>query len=212
MAGKEVAISLERPQIRNSQILVFVGPEGSGKSTQAEFFAKDCSMPYISVSDLIREKARTDITEIGEECRAVFAQKRYIDPNVLTKIYENRFRKKDTENGFVLDGAMRTQGEIKNFDTVLQKANRAMLPVIIIYLKTPGWESTRRLLNRKRTDDTLEGIVRRLTHYHNHLAEKAVMMKKKWNFLQVNVGQYGSKESVHEEIKTRIDALKIDGI
>lgn len=208
MAGKETVGfgSTEKRHGRNGQILVFVGSEGSGKSTQADFFAGAYHMPYVSASILIKDKAETDPTEIGEECRAVFREKRYMDPKILAVIYEERFKKPDTRNGFVLDGAMRTKGEIENFDRVLEKTNRKM-PVIIVYLKVPGWLSAERLLRRKRADDTEEGILARLGHYYTQLSGKATIMKKKWTFLQVNAGWYNSPEDVSENIKTRLDAL-----
>lgn len=176
---------------RNRQIINFMGPEGCGKTSISKKIASELNKPYISTGDILRDMAANDQTEYGDECRAMFAEHRYLNPHMLLDILVKRFRQKDIAGGFVLDGGLRIVEEVDGFPSVLERADRVM-PLTIIYLRISGWMSAQRLVEgeeaRKRDDDTVDGVLNRLSNFYNKLGQKATLIQrqKEWKLLQVN--------------------------
>ncbi len=99
----------------DQRIILFIGPEGSGKTTIAKQLAKEGGRPYITTGDIIRDLAANDTGFLGEECREMFATHTYLAGDTLLKILTGRFAREDTLDGFVLDGGLRTLEETKDF-------------------------------------------------------------------------------------------------
>lgn len=173
------------------QIVTLMGPEGSGKTTIAKQLAAATKKPYFTIGDILREMAANDRTEYGNECRAMFAEHRYLHPQMLLDILVTRLKRDDLGEGFILDGGLRTVEEVNGFQSVLERANRVM-PVTVINLHIPGWMSIHRLITaedaRKRDDDTVGGVLSRLSNFYNNLSERATLIKNQenWNLVQVN--------------------------
>lgn len=178
-AGKEV-VKISK------QILVFIGPEGSGKSENALRLSKESGLPYISTGNLLRDLAENDYSTVyGDMCRKMFAEDGYLDGEALLAILVNRLSMPDTEQGFILDGGMRTVEETDNFPSVLESAGRDKLPLKVIYLQIPKETSFERLLNsnrKNRKKDTIESITVRLGHFYNLLEERLDLIQHKDNW------------------------------
>jgi len=195
--------SSETPREKPS-VFVLIGPEGSGKTTEATLLAEKLNLPLIVVGDLLRDRAENDPGEIGQACRDMFAAHAYLDPSLVRKIVAERLSKEDTLSGFVLDGGDRTVEETEHFPETLKLADRSDLTVKIISLRLAGWKSMERLSTRQREDDSVEGSLSRLSRFYYHLGERATFMKKNWNFIQVDAGR--SIDEVHADILSKINS------
>ena len=185
---------------------VIIGPEGSGKTTQARLLSGKLNRPLIVVSDLLRERARDDPGEIGQACRDVFANHTYLDPSLVGRIVTDRLSQDDTSGGFVLDGGNRTVEETEHFPQTLESANRQEMKIVILSLRLSGWESMERLIGRGREDDTVEGALSRLGRFYNRLGERASVMRRNWEFIQVDArgSDEDNKEKSMQEVNERI--------
>ncbi|MEK7525191.1 MAG: nucleoside monophosphate kinase, partial [Patescibacteria group bacterium] len=158
--------------------------------------------PYVTTGDIIRDLAENDRGSLGDECRNMFANHAYLDGATLLKILVHRFSQNDVADGLVLDGGLRTLEETQDFAAMLAKAN-LNLPISVVHLRIPGWMSFERLMGetgRNRNDDTIEGILARLSKYFDHLGERASIIGNQPNWRLVHVDATGSIEVVYAEV------------
>ena len=188
------------------EIVVFIGPEGSGKTTVARRLAGESGKPYVTTGDIIRDLAENDRGPLGDECRDMFANHAYLDGATLLKILVHRFSQEDVAAGLILDGGLRTTEETADFASMLSEA-RLNLPVTVIHLRIPGWMSFERLMGetgRNRNDDTIEGILARLSKYFDHLGLRASIIGNQPNWRLVHVDATGPVEAVYAEVVGRL--------
>lgn len=194
------------------QIVTFMGPEGSGKTTIAKRIAADSQKPYITTGDILRDMAANDRTEYGDECRSMFAEHRYLNPYMLLDILVKRFSQDDVADGFVIDGGLRTVEEVSGFQSVLEKANRVM-PVTVVHLRIPGWISMQRLITgenaRKREDDTVDGVLNRLSNFYNQLGQRATLIKQQENWNLLHVSARGTVDEVFHNVQEVLTREKV---
>lgn len=187
--------------------IVFIGPEGSGKTTMAKHLSADLDMPYITTGDAIRQLATYDPGRLGNACRQMFEEHTYLEGSLLLEILEDRLSQADTENGFVLDGGLRTVEETGNFPDMLAKADRN-LPLSVFHLRIPGWMSFDRLVSgpqaRKRSDDTIEGVTKRLSMFYHQLDERVRLVRQQPNWELIFVDATQSPQCVYENIREKI--------
>ena len=186
-----------------ASIVIFIGPEGSGKTTVARKLAIDTGKPYLTTGDILRDLAKNDMGEWGDKCRAMFAEHTYLDGTTLLEILIDRFRQDDTKDGFVLDGGLRTLEETHDFRGMLVEAGRD-LPVTVIHLDVPEAVSLDRLVSgenaRKRSDDTYEGVMCRLAKYYSQLEERMRVMESQPNWRLVHIDATKAVGDVYENV------------
>lgn len=130
--------------------ILVMGPQGSGKSTQAELLAQKLNLPHIETGNVYRELAKTD-----PAIREVLEKGGLIDDKTTFEVVDRHLA--EIKDGFVLDGFPRT----------LTQAQRELFPVDkVIYIGLSDEEAMKRLLARGREDDKLETIKARLKLFH----------------------------------------------
>lgn len=184
--------TLELPQL-GKEIVVLMGPEGSGKSMIGRRLAEATNKPYIYTGDILRNLAANDQGPWGDACRKMFEAHTYLDPGLTLEIIKDRLERDDTANGFILDGGLRTTAEAMGFQDVLRDIDRLM-PISVVHLRIPPWEGYLRLKQRGRADDTDEGIFSRFSNYYNSLGERASFFNKEDGFQLLHVNGMGSKD------------------
>ncbi len=185
-------------------LIAFVGPEGSGKSTQAMLLAKMFNFQYVSTGDMIRDAKDNDMGELGDACRAMDKARNYLPGYLLLEMVAKRLQKDDISNGLVIDGGFRTLEETQGFPEMLKNVNKEF-SINVIFLKIPGWESVDRLEKRKRAsgDDTPEGILSRLSIFYKDLGQRVAYVKKNWDFSIILVGNK-SIEEINGEVLNKL--------
>ncbi|OHB70701.1 MAG: adenylate kinase, partial [Planctomycetes bacterium RBG_16_41_13] len=99
--------------------IVFLGPPGAGKGTQAETISKIENIPHISSGNLLREAIEAG-TETGVKARFYIEKGTLVPDQVVVGIVVDRILKNDCGNGFVLDGFPRTLSQAKVLDEMLK--------------------------------------------------------------------------------------------
>ena len=140
--------------------LVFFGPPGAGKGTQADRFAARHGIPKISTGDMLR-KAVQDGTRIATMVRDTLHRGALVSDDLMISIVAERLEQSDTANGFVLDGFPRTIPQAAALDGLL--IDRGGLSVIALVVHAD--EVIRRLAGRGRDDDEAYIIKERLAVY-----------------------------------------------
>ena len=140
--------------------VVFFGPPGAGKGTQADRFAASHCIPKISTGDMLR-KAIQDGTRIGEFVRETLQRGALVGDDLIISLVAERLDQPDTAKGFVLDGFPRTLPQAAALDAIL--ADRGGVQVIALVVHAD--EVIRRLGARGREDDEAYVIRERLAVY-----------------------------------------------
>lgn len=98
--------------------LIFIGPPGSGKGTQAKRLAAQHAVPHISTGDMLRE-AIADGTALGQKAAPVMASGALVSDDLMIDIVNERLAKSDAQRGFILDGFPRTLVQAEKLDTIV---------------------------------------------------------------------------------------------
>jgi adenylate kinase len=126
--------------------LVFLGPPGAGKGTQARRLASELSVPQIATGDMLRE-AVAERTELGREARRYMDAGALVPDDVVIGLIADRLRRPDAEAGFVLDGFPRTMEQAEGLDRLLTGMGQKLDRVLVLDVGTP--ELLRRLTGRR---------------------------------------------------------------
>ncbi|MEY3866157.1 MAG: adenylate kinase [Microcoleaceae cyanobacterium] len=144
--------------------LIFVGPPGAGKGTQALIIAEFFHIPHISTGDILRA-AVSEKTPLGEKAQSYMDRGELVPDQLLVEIVEERLKNPDAQDGWILDGFPRTVPQAEFFDQHLAK--KGLGNVRVVNLDVPDDILVTRLLARGRKDDTEETIRRRLEVYRD---------------------------------------------
>lgn len=144
--------------------MVFIGPPGAGKGTQAERIIKRYNIAHLSTGDMLRA-ARDAKTEIGIEADKYMSTGQLVPDQVVIGIIAERLKAQDCQGGFLLDGFPRTIAQAESLDKMLAEANAPLN--VVLELKVHEDELFNRLAGRGRADDNPEAIRQRLVSYSN---------------------------------------------
>lgn len=109
--------------------LVFLGPPGAGKGTQARLLQEREAIPQVSTGDMLRT-AMAAGTTLGEEARAYVERGALVPDDIMIGLIEERLAQPDARRGFVLDGFPRTLPQAEALDHVLDAAGRVLEAVL----------------------------------------------------------------------------------
>jgi adenylate kinase len=147
--------------------LLVLGPQGSGKGTQAKRISEEFGIPHISTGDMFRDAVAAD-TELGRTVEPLLRAGALVPDEVTVALIRDRLSQSDARDGFVLDGFPRTVAQAEALDEMLALAGRGL--DAILFFDLPDEVGMARALKRaeseNRADDTPEVIARRLATYH----------------------------------------------
>jgi adenylate kinase len=148
--------------------LIFLGPQGSGKGTQASRLARLMGVPHISTGEMLREAVAAG-TELGKKADAIMQAGDLVPDDLVVAMVGERLTQPDAECGYLLDGFPRNVSQARALDDVLERPLDGL-----VRLDVPHEELMKRMLLRAqaegRADDTEEGINRRLEIYWSETA------------------------------------------
>jgi adenylate kinase len=145
--------------------LLFLGPPGAGKGTQAQRLAQSQDLLHLSTGDLLRAEVQSG-TPLGQEAEAVMARGELVSDGLVIAIVRSRLE--HHQGGWLLDGFPRNLAQAETLDTLLTELNQAIERVVLMELD--DGILIQRLLARGRADDN-EGVIRhRLEVYRTQTA------------------------------------------
>jgi adenylate kinase len=151
--------------------LIFLGPQGSGKGTQASRLARLMGVPHISTGEMLRQ-AVAEGTELGQRADAIMQAGELVPDDLVVAMVGERLAREDAQCGYILDGFPRNVSQAEALDAVLERPLDGL-----VQLDVPHEELMKRMLLRAeqegRADDTEEGISRRLNIYWQETAPLA---------------------------------------
>lgn len=191
-------------QLTTPTILVFLGPQGSGKGTQSIRIAELLQLQRAEAGQLCRDEAKKD-TELGRAVKAILEKGEYLPIKLWKPIIERVFQSTDVSKGMVFDGFLRTTDQLAVFQEFRQTYQ---LPdVLIVYLRLSKHHAVERLMKRGRADDTPELIARRLEWSIAQVQEILEHYRAEDKVIDIDADQ--PIETVQQFI---LDALKQRGI
>ncbi|MEB3157545.1 MAG: adenylate kinase [Cyanobacteriota bacterium] len=147
------------------QRLLFLGPPGAGKGTQAQLLASSQGLLHLSTGDLLRAEVEA-ATPLGQEAEAVMARGELVSDALVLAIVRHRLERHN--GGWLLDGFPRNLPQAMALDGLLAELGQAIELVVLMELEDPVL--LQRLLARGRADDNAEVIRHRLEVYREQTA------------------------------------------
>ena len=111
--------------------IMFIAPPAAGKGTQAELVVEKYHIPHISTGDILREISKED-TEIGEYVRETLASGQLVKDEITYQLIEDRLKKDDCKNGYIIDGFPRNLDQAVEYDKILKKLGYKVGNVILL--------------------------------------------------------------------------------
>ena len=186
--------------------IIFIGPPGSGKGTQAKRLAGRYGIPHISTGDMLRE-AVAEGTSLGAEAAPIMAAGGLVPDDLMIGIIRDRMSKSDAAKGFILDGFPRTLVQAEKLAGIVGNGKE---PLRVLQLLVPDDAIVRRIALRRtcaqcgaiyhlennppandsvcdrcgaeviaRPDDTEEAVRKRLDSFHRQTMPVATYYKAK---------------------------------
>jgi adenylate kinase len=206
LTGGVPRVKRHQRHVRPTRLLI-MGPQGSGKGTQAKRIAATFDIPTISTGDIFRAniKGNTALGRIAKE----YTDKGELVPDEITNaMVKDRLSANDVTGGFLLDGYPRTAAQVEALDQILTELGYHPLDGVI-ELTADRDELMRRIAGRAvaegRDDDTPAAIERRLELYEKSTAPLTKHFQEKG--LLAKVDGMGEVEEVTDRIVAALDAL-----
>ena len=111
--------------------IMFIAPPAAGKGTQAELVVAKYNLPHISTGEILREISKED-SELGHYVAETLASGNLVKDEITYQLIEERLKKEDCQNGFIIDGFPRTLDQAIEYDKILAKLNYDVGNVILI--------------------------------------------------------------------------------
>jgi adenylate kinase len=189
--------------------ILVLGPQGSGKGTQAQRIKAMYGVPHIATGDMIREQMELQ-TELGREVKDVYDRGDLVSDELMIRLIRDRLDRGDTLPGFVLDGFPRTMAQAEALDDLLGDLGRSV--DVVFDLQVPDRQQLLdRLLKRAdeqhRSDDTPDAIQRRWALYESETAPLVEYYRStRGNVVGIHADR--SIEEVFHEVREALDHLQ----
>ena len=146
--------------------VLVLGPQGSGKGTQAKLASAEHDLPHVSTGDMFR--ALDDATPLGREVNQIMERGDLVPDEITIRMIRERLSAEDAADGFILDGFPRNLAQAEALDEMLRQIGRSLDVIFFFDLddETAKVRALGRAHEEGRTDDTPETIAHRLSVYH----------------------------------------------
>lgn len=149
--------------------VIFFGPPGAGKGTQAKIIEKRCGLIQLSTGDMLRAE-RASGSELGKRVAAIMDAGHLVTDDIVIAMIEKRLDSPESAKGAIFDGFPRTLAQAKALDELLAARGRKI--DMVLELKVSDAELIKRIelraKNENRTDDTVGALKTRLAEYRDY--------------------------------------------
>ena len=171
----------------NLNTIFFIGPQGSGKGTQAKLLAKKLDFFYWEMSTQIRKTKEKD-PFFGKKVQSMIDQGILLPDEMIEKIISLFLTEIPAEKGIIFDGVPRRVGQAEFIFKLLKEQGRKKF--LTLFINLPKEDSTKRLLKRAETehrpDDTREKIIFRLKQYEEDTLPVLDFLKQNSTFFEID--------------------------
>ncbi len=181
--------------------VIFFGPPGVGKGTQAEILAERLEVPHISTGAIFRAAIAAN-KEIGLKAKEYMDQGKLVPDEITTAIAIDALDEPQCKNGFILDGFPRNLAQAKDLETAMNERGRPIDTVV--YLAAPDEELVRRMMGRGRSDDSEDVIRTRLEVYRSETEPVLEYYRRMDRVAEVE--GVGEIKEVHERVYQSVKA------
>ena len=186
--------------------VLVLGPQGSGKGTQATRLAEEHEIPHVSTGDMFRGLDRT--SELGREVKAIMDRGDLVPDEITIRMIRERLGAEDARAGFILDGFPRNLAQAEALDEMLAEIGRAL--DVIFFFDLDDLTATERALGRAheegRTDDTPETIARRLAVYHEQTEPVVEYYRTTGKLVPLHAAR--AVDDVYSEIQSALELVR----
>ena len=187
--------------------ILLLGPQGSGKGTQAKRIADEYGLVHVATGDILRGAIAAG-TELGKQVEPILASGGLVPDDKMIELIRERLQEGDAQDGFVLDGFPRTQPQAEALDRMLQEIDRPLDAVFELQIADDPCMT--RLLKRAelegRKDDTPEVISRRLRTYHEQTEPLVEHYRTRGNLVGIHADE--PIDQVFAEIQKALDQVE----
>ncbi len=187
--------------------LLVLGPQGSGKGTQAARIAAERGIPHVSTGEMFRSAIEAG-TGLGRKVEPILARGELVPDDLTIALIRERLSAVDAARGFVLDGFPRNLAQAEALDVMLAGIGRRLDAVLFFDLDDDV--ATERLRGRARDedreDDTPEAIARRLEIYHEQTEPVVELYRATGKLVPLHADR--SIAEVAAEIREALDVLE----
>ncbi|MDB2349077.1 adenylate kinase [Alphaproteobacteria bacterium] len=186
--------------------IIFFGPPGSGKGTQAKLLAKELNILHLSTGDILREKLN-DVDTLSIKLKQIMSSGNLVSDEILNQIITDKLMNEECSNGFILDGYPRTISQ-SNFLLSFFKSNNLNLDIIFNF-KIDFKLVEERIINRskqeKRSDDNLDVIKTRIEKYIEETYPVSEFFSEKYSQIFFTID---ASQEVHKIQKELMNIIK----
>jgi adenylate kinase len=189
--------------------ILVLGPQGSGKGTQAKRIKATYGIPHIATGDMLREMRELP-TDLGRELKAVMDSGQLVNDEMMIKLIRDRLSRGDTLGGFILDGFPRTMPQAEALDELLQELGR-QIDIVFDFQLGDRDVLIERMLKRaaeeNRADDNPDAMAVRLDLYEKETAPLVEYYRThQANVVGIHAGR--SVDEVFGEIERSLQSLE----
>lgn len=187
--------------------LLVLGPQGSGKGTQAKRLADERGIPHISTGEMFRAAIAAE-TELGRQVAPILASGELVPDELTVALIRERLGEPDAAFGFVLDGFPRNLAQAEALEAMLAEIGRSLHAVLFFDLSDEL--ALERIVGRARDedrdDDTPDVIARRLEIYHEQTEPVVELYRAMAKLVPLHAER--SIEEVSAEIDAALELLE----
>jgi adenylate kinase len=126
--------------------VIFLGPPGAGKGTQARQIAESYGVPHLSTGDMFREHVSRG-TPLGLRAKPIMERGELVPDDLVLSMVEDRISRQDCADGFILDGFPRTLPQAEKLDEILRR--RFKVEPLVVHFVVDKNQLMRRLTGRR---------------------------------------------------------------
>ena len=135
-----------RPPEKLDRAVIFLGPPGAGKGTQAKELARKFSAPHLSTGDMLREHVAQG-TSLGQRAQPIMGRGELVPDSIVLRMVADRIERPDCSHGFVFDGFPRTVTQAQWLGELLKQ--HGFKPPLVVHMVIDPAMLLRRITGRR---------------------------------------------------------------